>query len=334
MQLHLDSFGASLSVHNGMFRVRTPAGTEQLLAPRDVQAILATRGVHLTTDALALALAHDIPVLLLDDTGHPAGHFWSGQYGSISTIRKRQAQWCEHPAGLQWACGVLHRKVSNQRALLQALAREQAGNAVLERALGKSLPAINFIVQQLARWTYSDAAAHKAALDRLRGWEGTAGRHYWRAVAAALPERWRFTERSTRPAQNAFNALLNYGYGVLYAQVEVALLKAGLDPSMGVLHADQYKRPTLVYDCIEPYRVWVDEVVIALVQAADLPDAAFRRFDDGSVWLEAGAKSPLLDALLAYLDQPAAGGKTQYLRCTAIDLDAQKLASLLKRFHP
>jgi len=334
MQLHLDSFGAALSVQNGLFRVRTRAGTEQALAVRDVQAILLTRGVSLSTDALALALANDIPVILLDDAGHPAGHFWSGQYGSIGAIRKRQALWCGHPQGLQWACGVLARKTANQRALLQALARAQPDNRDLERSLGKGLPAINFIAAQLRDWVYREPEGHKAALDTLRGWEGVAARHYWRAVSTALPGRWRFAERSTHPARDAFNALLNYGYGVLYAQVEVALLKAGLDPSMGVLHADQHRRPTLVFDCIEAYRVWVDEVAVALAQSGVLTENAFRTFDDGSVWLEAPAKSPLLDALLAALERPPSGDGRQVMRRTLIDLDAQKLASSLKRFRP
>lgn len=334
MQLHLDSFGASLTIQNGMFRVRTPAGAERSLAVRDVQAILLTRGVHLSTDALALALRHDIPVILLDDTGHPAGHFWSGQYGSISTIRKHQARWSDDLQGRLWVRQLLHRKIAQQRDFLRQLGREQPENKLLENALGRSLPALHFILGQLADWSPAQETSAKATLDRFRGWEGTAGRQYWRAVAAALPERWRFAERSLHPARDPFNALLNYGYGVLYAQVEVALLKAGLDPSMGVLHADQHRRPTLVYDFIEPYRRWVDEVVVGLCLQNDIPPEGFRHFDDGSVWLEQPAKSPLLNALLAFLEEPVTDRKRQFQRRTTLDLDAQKLASLLKRFRP
>lgn len=333
MQLVLDSHGASLSVRDGLFRVRTPAGAERLLAPRAVQAILFTRGVHLSSDALALAIHHDIPALLLDDTGHPVGHFWSGQYGSIATIRKRQARWADSAEGRVWVRDLLHRKVSGQRELLRALADEQPESRALENAVGRALPALHFVLGQLSGWSPADETDPAATLDRFRGWEGVAARHYWSAVSAALPERFRFAQRSTHPARDPFNALLNYAYGVLYAQVELALLKAGLDPAMGVLHADQHRRPTLVYDCIEPYRVWADTVVIRLARRAPpLPDTAFRRFEeDGSVWLEAAGKGPLLDALLAYLEETVERRKKQFQRRTAIDLDAQKLASLLKR---
>ena len=61
------------------------------------------------------------------------------------------------------------------------------------------------------------------------------------------------------------NALLNYGYGILYGRIEGALIKSGIDPYIGVLHRDDYNRPVLVYDVIELYRIWVDYVVYSLV---------------------------------------------------------------------
>lgn len=66
----------------------------------------------------------------------------------------------------------------------------------------------------------------------------------------------RFISTNARadPAFDAFNSLLNYLYGMLYVMVEMALVKAGIDPYMGILHADEYQKITMVYDCIEPYR--------------------------------------------------------------------------------
>lgn len=61
------------------------------------------------------------------------------------------------------------------------------------------------------------------------------------------------------------NALLNYGYGILYGSIQVELIKAGIDPYIGVLHRDNYNKPVLVYDIIELYRTWIDEVVFSLV---------------------------------------------------------------------
>jgi CRISPR-associated protein Cas1 len=57
-----------------------------------------------------------------------------------------------------------------------------------------------------------------------------------------------FTSRQKRPAYDPFNVLLNYLYGMLYTAVHLSLLKSGLDPYMGILHADRYgATPTLVF---------------------------------------------------------------------------------------
>ena len=55
-------------------------------------------------------------------------------------------------------------------------------------------------------------------------------------------------------AKDLFNAILNYGYGVLYAQIEQAIILAGLDPYAGFLHADRPGKPSLVLDLIEEFR--------------------------------------------------------------------------------
>ena len=73
-----------------------------------------------------------------------------------------------------------------------------------------------------------------------------------------IPAEMRFEARSQHPAKDIVNAMLNYGYGLLYNKIEGSLIKVGIDPYVGILHRDDYNRPVLAYDVIELYRVWVD----------------------------------------------------------------------------
>ncbi|MER3513307.1 MAG: CRISPR-associated endonuclease Cas1, partial [Chloroflexota bacterium] len=58
----------------------------------------------------------------------------------------------------------------------------------------------------------------------------------------------------------------NYGYGILYGQVERALVLAGLDPYAGFIHVDRPGKPSLVLDLIEEFRqAVVDRTVLGLV---------------------------------------------------------------------
>lgn len=103
-----------------------------------------------------------------------------------------------------------------------------------------------------------------AVRNTLLGLEGSAAKRYWAAVGTALPQPWQFEGRSRRPARDVFNAVLNYYYGMLYNVVENAALAAGLDPYLGFFHVDAYKRPVLVFDLIEPFRPWVDRLLVEL----------------------------------------------------------------------
>jgi len=95
----------------------------------------------------------------------------------------------------------------------------------------------------------------------IMGLEGSASRVYFSLLSAMIPVQFKFNGRSSRPAQDAFNAFLNYAYGILYSRTERALVIAGLDPYIGLLHSDNYNKKSFVFDFIEPYRILADESV-------------------------------------------------------------------------
>jgi CRISP-associated protein Cas1 len=102
--------------------------------------------------------------------------------------------------------------------------------------------------------------------EQLLSVEGRAAQRYWAMVKEVLPPTIQWPGRETRGAKDLFNALLNYGYGVLYAQVEQALLLAGLDPYAGFLHTDRPGKPSLVLDLIEEFRQCVvDRTLIGML---------------------------------------------------------------------
>ena len=89
---------------------------------------------------------------------------------------------------------------------------------------------------------------------KIRAYEGQASRQYFQCVSKHMPFRFQFSGRSRHPAEDMVNALLNYAYGILYGHIESALIKSGLDPYIGFFHRDEYNRPVLTYDVIEPFR--------------------------------------------------------------------------------
>jgi len=140
----------------------------------------------------------------------------------------------------------------------------------------------------------------KGSIDEKRetilGIEGISSRIYFEAVNLVIPDKFKFDGRSRQPAKDEFNAMLNYGYGILYSMVERACILAGLDPYIGFIHTDNYNKKSLVFDLIEMFRVWVDETVIFLFTKRKVKKEYFEEVH-GGVSLNKEGRAFLIQAL-------------------------------------
>jgi len=131
-------------------------------------------------------------------------------------------------------------------------------------------PYIRRLREKFSKYLLKISTQHiEDALDMansLRGWEANASRIFFQAISHNLPKEFAFAKRSKRPALDPFNASLNYCYGILYNKIEGFMIRAGLDPHIGIFHKDQYNRPVLVYDVIELFRHWAEYPVVEAFQ--------------------------------------------------------------------
>lgn len=325
MHLILNKPGTMLAVTDGMFHIRHEERS-QVIAAHEVRSITLHRATALTHEAVMLALAHEVEILFSERTGKPTARLWSHRYGSIATIRKNQLVFAGAMAAVAWVRELLVRKADNCLGLLAGIALPYPEDRTRLRVHQDKIRTYQQKLNEVEGQSLPDVAG------TLRGLEGKIAYEYFTAISEALPEQFRFERRSQHPARDMFNALLNYAYGVLYGQVEGALIRAGLDPYAGVFHRDEYNRPVLVYDCIEPYRVWADYVVLRLCMEQAMYIEFFEVYDDGAYWLGDMGKRILVQSLNDYLDEVVEVRGLSRSRVTHIDLDAQQFAAMLKTF--
>ena len=326
MELVLNTFGTSLNRDNEGFVVTHKDG-RQRIPVAGIKSIQISRGAQITSDAVMLAIEHEIEVLFMDKSGMPIGRIWSPRYGSVSTIRKGQLNFTFSNDALQWIKEIIRRKIENQQALLLMM---RTDNVAICRKREKNIARLEDYrtkITSLNGEIVSDVAA------QLRGWEGVASKIYFETLNDLIPEEYRFEMRTQHPAMDVVNAFLNYGYGVLYGKIEGALIKAGIDPYIGILHRDDYNRPVLVYDVIELYRIWVDYVVYSLVVQQVVTDEYYSVREDGSYWLESLGRRVLIQSLNDYLDEIITVKGVNRSRLTQIQLYAQDLAQLFKKYE-
>lgn len=94
-------------------------------------------------------------------------------------------------------------------------------------------------------------------------YEGRAAAYYWKNV---FPKKLDFFRgREGDPPNN----LLNYGYAILRAIVARGLVCSGLLPTLGIHHRNKYNAYCLADDIMEPYRPYVDEIVLGIIDRGE-----------------------------------------------------------------
>jgi CRISPR-associated endonuclease Cas1 len=87
---------------------------------------------------------------------------------------------------------------------------------------------------------------------------------------------------SPRLSVNPPNAMLNYLYAVLESEARLAAAALGLDPGLGVMHADSGNRDSLALDLLEPVRPQVDSYLLDWITRQPLTRQWFFEQRDGN----------------------------------------------------
>lgn len=227
----------------------------------------------------------------------PQGRFLARVEGPRSgnvLLRRAQYRAADDDAkALAFVRGLVAAKAANQRTVVRRALRDHR-----ETLSAQACAALEQAEQRLgdvARRTIS--ATHVAAL---RGLEGEAANAYfavfWHLVRSDDPA-FAFRNRSRRPALDRANALLNFLYAMLGHDCRSALEAVGLDPQVGLLHADRPGRASLALDLMEEFRpVLADRLALSLINRRQLAASDFVVEEGGAVMLTEAARKAVLVA--------------------------------------
>lgn len=319
-----DTFGAHLGRYGE--RLKLTKGGE-LLAQAPLMHLetvtIANHAVSISADAIAACCERGIPIHFMQHSGEIYAALYAA--GLVGTVLTRRAQLLAYydERGFLYAATLCQAKIRNQSLTLRYWSRNRSEHD----------PTAAHKLAQAAADTlgYNDMLAEippkliDESRSRLMGLEGNAARIYWSAAQVLVPASYAWPGRVGRGATDPINALLNYGYGILYREVERAIVLAGLDPFGGFLHADRPGKPSLVLDLIEEFRqMAVDRPVFGLAARQYIVEQ-----DDRSL-LSQATRRDFAAKILKQLDGKVRyqGGRTP-LRF-AIQTQARSLASFLR----
>jgi len=320
MQVFINTPGTMVKQKDDCFRVMKDEKKTDI-SPRKVESIVFSNQAFISTQALVLAMEHNIDVIFLDKYGDPVARVWHSKLGSTALIRRKQIEVAENEIGFNLVKEMILVKMGNQIRFLKKLMAARPGRE------DEFIPYIERIESARSSINTLEGSLEDKR-GSLMGLEGAAGRAYFECLSQLMPEKYKFNGRSRRPARDEFNAVLNYMYGILYSQVEKTLILAGLDPFVGFLHTDNYNKKSLVFDFIEPFRIFAEQCTVYLFTGKKIKDNYFDR-SEGAVTLNQEGKPLVIESLNNHLEESVRYRRKNVKRRHILLHEAHRMANLL-----
>ena len=244
--IHVTTHGARIGKSGDTLTVAVPDGQKQTFPIREVGELVIHGNAQMSTQAIHFCASEEVGVHWFT----VGGRYVSGLVAGASAVQRRIRQFeALRDPGMAFR---LARRLATTRMSGQLGFLLRASRGKDRRALG-----IDTAIQGLRNALR--AVGQAEGIDALRGHEGDAGRHYFSGfpalLRADLDERLCFNGRSRRPPRDRINALLSFGYALLYRDVLQAIIAVGLEPAFGFFHRPRSAAHPLVLDLIELFRV-------------------------------------------------------------------------------
>lgn len=232
-----------LNMRNGQLVIRRKVDeTEQenTVPIEDVGVmILDHEQINISHGAIAALLENNVALITSNRSHMPVGLLLPLDGHSLQNERFRAQLDASEPLKKQIWQQTIQTKIRNQAALLQLSGKDQDSN-------------------KLKAW------ANEVKSGDTENHEARAAAWYWPRIFDVVPG---FNRGRTGEAPNAW---LNYGYAILRAVIARNLVGSGMLPTMGVHHANKYNAYCLADDIMEPYRPYVDRVVLSMLEKHEL----------------------------------------------------------------
>lgn len=232
---------AYLSLHLGQLVIELPGDEESppVKTTRPIEdigvIIVESHFVTLTSALISALLDNNVAVVTCDERHMPSGLLLPLAGNTLQSERFRDQIESSLPLRKQLWQQTVAAKIANQGAVLK-------------------------------RWNSKECECMRVWSENVRSndsenLEGRAAAFYWRNIFEENPD---FTRE--RDADGP-NALFNYGYAILRAIIARSLIGSGLMPTLGIHHRNKYNAYCLADDIMEPYRPYVDMMVMEIIKA-------------------------------------------------------------------
>jgi len=292
--LYISQQGCSVSLRQEQLIVKHQDTTQQQVQLPLVREVLIFGQCQVTTQALRACLKRNIPILYLSRMGQCLGRLLPLPQGYRQLARYQSE--LDEETRLAVARAIVQAKLRNSRVLLLRQARVRSSQVIADAAT------------QLEDLIIS--AGNAASNPVLMGLEGAGAACYFAALGDCLINpAFPFRERSRRPPTNPVNAMLSFGYQLLWNHLYSLIEAQNLDPYDACLHQGTRKHAALASDLLEAFRApLADSLMLYLVNHRVMDVESDFTVNQGGCYLNQIGRRKYLRAFIARMEEEIKAG--------------------------
>ncbi len=244
---------------------------------------------QITTQVIRTCLQRDIPIAYLSRMGYCYGRILPIERGYRYLSRYQQQ--LSATERLIVAREIVQAKLRNSRVILLRQQRRRSSEIT-----ALAIQSLEYLVSQ---------AAQANTVEKLMGLEGAGAASYFSAFGECLTGAgFTFMGRSRRPPGNPVNAMLSFGYQVLWNHILSLIELQGLDPYHACLHQGSERHAALASDLVEEFRApIIDSLVLYLVNKMVMNPNEDFDYHNGGCYLNDIGRKKLLRAFLQRMEE-------------------------------
>ncbi len=244
---------------------------------------------QITTQGIQACLRNNIPIGFLSRMGYCYGRLMPLERGYRQLSRYQQQITPQEQ--LIIAQKIIQSKLRNSRVFLMRQYRTRK-----KENIALSIKSLDYFAKK---------TLHVSSVEQLMGIEGAAAVQYFQAFGECIAsEEFKLLARTRRPPTNPTNALLSFGYQVLWNHLLTLLEIQGLDPYYACLHQGSQRHAALASDLIEEFRVpLIDSLVLWLINSRVLDTHSDFRYAKGGCFLNDKGRKTFLKYWLQRMEE-------------------------------
>lgn len=255
----VSGFGAHIKSTRKHLIVQKKTSTEQYPL-EDITHLLVVGGHTIHSATISQLASKGAYITFFEPDGTPVGTIRPFSVGSDEDLSEHQRLLPRQ----RYAIQIAQASIKSRLFAIERIQESQNSSLFYEGELDllhKSLDELEYLIK----------------LDEIRRLHKLSSDMYYEILSRRLPPDLGFRRRTLRPQADPVNAMLSFGYAMLFGNCSVAVIGALLNPDLGLLHEG---RGGLIYDLIEPLKAGTVDPIILKMAGGSLTDSDFELSQD------------------------------------------------------